>query len=572
MLLYENSPADDTADAFRPANVCTNNFPTRANEHSRTLNEMWYGVRLEMSKRLCRGPFGCLVYFHIHKDKRVKYGDRARPAVFHGLDENTGTFFVKDWMSGRKGYTHSVEFVPNVMPHRQRPAFLMQYERMMGRPSAMELMDGLIPSAAANRPMREYAPSKLGLQSLANLTCESDIVHGGFGQRSMDGLRVMMAQAEEADPTTMEEMNKSNNKDEWIVGLRLELTKLESGYKAWVLIPPNELEPGVRIFKLRLVFKTKHDAPVAGESKGRVKERKVRVTIAAMTRLLTQGIDYDEKHSSTVRWHSIRLLVAFAVQHGLKIKLKDMESFYLCGTLDPGNRMIAMRQVKGFETPGKEDWLCQVLKGLYGLPQAGNIAQKKLSVTLTDDAADDNGFDRLSADDCVYRRRGKKLGDDGYVALGSHVDDLTCIGDDNGYETLDNALGKQFKIKSEDDPAMITGVQLMRTANWAKLHMAGYIEGLLEKTGMQDCKPQAIPLDPGIPKGTLPQQGAAPADGFDVVQLFQCILGMLLWPAVRVRPDILFAVGFLGRFASNAGNTQIDWAKGVIRYLAGTKD
>ncbi len=46
---------------------------------------------------------------------------------------------------------------------------------------------------------------------------------------------------------------------------------------------------------------------------------------------------------------------------------------------------------------------------------------------------------------------------------------------------------------------------------------------------------------------------------------------MLLWPAVKVRPDILFAVCFLGRFASNAGKQQIDWAKGVIRYLAGTK-
>ncbi len=88
---------------------------------------------------------------------------------------------------------------------------------------------------------------------------------------------------------------------------------------------------------------------------------------------------------------------------------------------------------------------------------------------------------------------------------------------------------------------------------------------------MTECKPQAIPLDPGIPKGELPVQGAAPADGQDTVQLFQCILGMLLWPAVRVRPDILFAVCFLGRFASNAGKIQIEWAKRVIRYLARTK-
>jgi hypothetical protein len=194
-----------------------------------------------------------------------------------------------------------------------------------------------------------------------------------------------------------------------------------------------------------------------------------------------------------------------------------------------------------------------------------------LAATLTKNKS--YGFERLTADDCVFRRRGKKLGDRGYVALGSHVDDLFCIGDEEGFKALDNILGKDFKVKSEDDPAIITGVQLIHDHKngYAKLHMAGYIEGLLEKTGMVGCKIQFIPLDPGIPKGDLPVRGSPAADGPEALQLFQSMFGMLLWLAIRVRPDILFAVSFLGRFVSNAGNKQIEWARGIIRYLAGTK-
>mgnify|MGYP000429550076 CR=1 FL=1 len=58
------------------------------------------------------------------------------------------------------------------------------------------------------------------------------------------------------------------------------------------------------------------------------------------------------------------MLIGFAVQHGLKIVIRNLESFYLCGTLDKKMAPIHMRQVKGFEVPGKEEWLCHIVKGL----------------------------------------------------------------------------------------------------------------------------------------------------------------------------------------------------------------
>ena len=210
----------------------------------------------------------------------------------------------------------------------------------------------------------------------------------------------------------------------------------------------------------------------------------------------------------------MRLLLAFGVQHDPEICLYNMESFYLAGTLDPASWMILMRQVKGYEMLGREDWLCRVLKGLYGLPQAGNIAQKKLCAACT---TDPDGFDRLTADDCVYRLRGKLLGEPGYAAFGSHVDDLFSIGDSAGQAKTAEILGKQFTVKTDVDPAVVTGVQLMRDRpkGWAKLHQAGYIEQILERCGIKECVPQDIPLDPGVAKGPVPEMGLEAPDKWD---------------------------------------------------------
>jgi len=49
------------------------------------------------------------------------------------------------------------------------------------------------------------------------------------------------------------------------------------------------------------------------------------------------GIDYDETFSPVVRFSSIRLLLAFAVQNDLLIHQIDVESAFLNGKLDERN-------------------------------------------------------------------------------------------------------------------------------------------------------------------------------------------------------------------------------------------
>lgn len=59
-----------------------------------------------------------------------------------------------------------------------------------------------------------------------------------------------------------------------------------------------------------------------------------------------------------------------------------------------------MEQLKGFEEPGKEDWVCELIKGLYGMKQAGWIWNRTLNERMLS-----WGFTRLACKSCIYYRQ-----------------------------------------------------------------------------------------------------------------------------------------------------------------------
>ena len=50
------------------------------------------------------------------------------------------------------------------------------------------------------------------------------------------------------------------------------------------------------------------------------------------------------------------------------------------------------------------------------------------------------------------------------------------------------------------------------------------------------------------------------------------IVGKLMYAMVGTRPDIVFAVGYLGRFSSNPTEFNLNMAKKCVRYLIGTQN
>jgi len=94
-----------------------------------------------------------------------------------------------------------------------------------------------------------------------------------------------------------------------------------------------------------------------------------------------------------------------------------------------------------------------------------------------------------------------------------------------------------------------------------------YIEKVLKRFGMQECKSGDTPVAKGdtfslkqCPKGNLEIQEMQKI-------LFASAIGRLMYAQVCTCPDIAYIVGVLGRYLSNAGMDRWKSVERVMRYL-----
>ena len=98
-----------------------------------------------------------------------------------------------------------------------------------------------------------------------------------------------------------------------------------------------------------------------------------------------------------------------------------------------------------------------------------------------------------------------------------------------------------------------------------KLHQAQYLTKLLEKFGMQDCKPVATPVDQSTK--LLPNKGQ-PVNK----EQYQALIGGLTYAVTATIPDLAHALGTVNQFCSNPGEEHWKAAKRILRYIKGTID
>ena len=76
------------------------------------------------------------------------------------------------------------------------------------------------------------------------------------------------------------------------------------------------------------------------------------------------GKDYMQTTSPTACTESWQILLHLAASLGWDANQIDVKMAFLNGIL-PGEETVYMEQPKGFEEEGKENWVCQLRKGLY---------------------------------------------------------------------------------------------------------------------------------------------------------------------------------------------------------------
>ena len=91
-----------------------------------------------------------------------------------------------------------------------------------------------------------------------------------------------------------------------------------------------------------------------------------------------------------------------------------------------------------------------------------------------------------------------------------------------------------------------------------------YIETLLRRFGLEDCKPVATPMETGLHLSIHD-----PGDYFDVI-LYQQAVGCLIYVCIT-RPDIQYAVSQVSRFMHSPGAKHWQVVKRIFCYLSGTR-
>lgn len=132
-------------------------------------------------------------------------------------------------------------------------------------------------------------------------------------------------------------------------------------------------------------------------------------------------------------------------------------------------------------------------------------------------------------------------------------------------------IQNKYEARDLGEITHFLGVNIERSPEGGiKMNQETYIQELLERNGLQECRPAYIPLEPGnsissedSPKTNDERQGMKNVP-------YRELVGSLGYISQCTRPNIAFAVSKLAQFSSNPGRKHWTEAKRTLRYLGST--
>ncbi|KAK2578072.1 hypothetical protein KPH14_002073 [Odynerus spinipes] len=159
---------------------------------------------------------------------------------------------------------------------------------------------------------------------------------------------------------------------------------------------------------------------------------------------------------------------------------------------------------------------------------------------------------------CVYTRIKGNV----RLIIAVYVDDILVLSNNEEEKcNLKKELMSCFDTKDLGKAKSILGIKIRREKGKIYLDQKSYIEKILSKYNMSDCKPVSTPFA----VGTKLNRG----QGCDDLP-YQQLIGSLNFLAVCTRPDITYTVNYLSRFNNCHEEEHSIAAKRVLRYLKGT--
>ena len=222
----------------------------------------------------------------------------------------------------------------------------------------------------------------------------------------------------------------------------------------------------------------------------------------------------------------------------------DVKTAYLNAPIDCE---LYMEQPEGYERkgPNGEKLVCKLKKSLYGLEQSGRNWNNMLHNYFIQE-----GFVQSLTDPCVY----VKGTETGRVIAIVWVDDIIISASNTAVlKGVKESLMKRFKMKDLGVLSWFLGIQFRCERDCIQVNQTQYVERILSKFKMSDCKPKAVPCELGANK-------ACESNGseFENASLYREIVGSLIYLMTCTRPDLCYVVTYLSQHLSKPLKTLWD--------------
>ena len=167
-----------------------------------------------------------------------------------------------------------------------------------------------------------------------------------------------------------------------------------------------------------------------------------------------------------------------------------------------------------------------------------------------------------------------KIQGEEYTLVGVATDDFTIVADSDGtVNTFKRQLTEFWKISDLGPINWLLGVSISRNLqnHTISLSQESYIEQILVRFGLENCRSAVTPLEPGIDltpdSHSISPTLLTPAEKTH----YREMIGSLMYTTVMTHPDIAFAVSTLSQYLEAPCTTHMKAVSHIFRYLAGTK-
>jgi hypothetical protein len=268
-----------------------------------------------------------------------------------------------------------------------------------------------------------------------------------------------------------------------------------------------------------------------------------------------------ETYSPTVKKETQRLLIYLMTQ-GWTTCLLDVDTAFLYGDIDTELWVV---YPEGF--PGFLDTLRQyarVLKGQYGTKQAQRMWDRFRNKVLGD-----LGYKPTESDPALFYKITWENGVQLLTLIGAYVDDFHFVSQDpNELERVLSTNNKQWNLKIKKEFNKLLGVKLHRTSTSTLLYDDTYFSEVALELGLLD-KFRYKPTLPSHNTKYLPNTQYKSSR--ELLELYQQLVGSLMWGVNTWRIDGTYIVNHLARFLANPSFEHLDAAIDVLYYFISTK-